>query len=118
MCKVCHLRYNKTCSGIYDTTTSPSIAARHLNTAHHIYNSDKPAAPVASTTDHTLRSYYKAGGKVPQDVHNALTGFDVQPFRFKAVTWLVKGNYSLSEFERPDFRAMLEAANPEAVPAL
>ncbi|PZC87679.1 hypothetical protein A1F95_11280, partial [Pyrenophora tritici-repentis] len=83
-----------------------------------IYNPEKPAALAVSTTEHTLRSYYKAGGKVPQDVHNALTGFDVQLFRFKAVTWLVEGNHSLSEFERPEFRAMLEAANPEAVTAL
>ena len=118
MCKICHLRYHKACSGIYDTTTSPSTAARHLNTTHQIYNPEKPAALAASTTEHTLRSYYKAGGKVPQDVHNALTGFDVQLFRFKAVTWLVEGNHSLSEFERPEFRAMLEAANPEAVTAL
>ncbi|KAF1346329.1 hypothetical protein EJ07DRAFT_185791 [Lizonia empirigonia] len=65
-------------SGIYDTTTSPSTAARHLNTTHQIYNPEKPAALAAITTEHTLRSYYKAGGKVPQDVHNALTGFDVQ----------------------------------------
>jgi hypothetical protein len=55
---------------------------------------------------------------VPQDVHNALTGFDVQLFCLKAVTWLVKGNHSLSEFERPEFQAMLEAANLEAVTAL
>jgi hypothetical protein len=30
----------------------------------------------------------------------------------------VEGNHSLSEFERPEFRAMLEAANPEAATAL
>jgi len=118
VCKICHLRYHKACSGVYDTTTSPSTAARHLNTTHQIYNPEKPAALASSTTEHTLRSYYKAGGKVPQDVHNALAGFDVQLFRFKAVTWLVEGNHSLSEFERPEFRAMLEAANPEAVAAL
>jgi hypothetical protein len=103
VCKICHLRYHKACSSIYDTTTLPSTAAPHLNTAHQIYNPDKPAALAASTTEHTLRSYYKAGGKVPQDVHNALTGFDVQLFCLKAMTWLVEGNHSLSEFERPEF---------------
>ncbi|KAI1557926.1 hypothetical protein PtrEW4_012055, partial [Pyrenophora tritici-repentis] len=44
VCKICHLRYHKACSGIYDTTTSPSTAARHLNTTHQIYNPEKPAA--------------------------------------------------------------------------
>jgi hypothetical protein len=86
VCKICHLRYHKACSGIYDTTTPPSMAACHLNTAHQIYNPDKPTAPAASTTEHTLHSYYKAGGKVPQDLHSALTGFDIQLFCFKAVT--------------------------------
>jgi hypothetical protein len=44
VCKICHLRYHKACSGIYNTTTSPSTGACHLNTAHQIYNPDKPAA--------------------------------------------------------------------------
>jgi hypothetical protein len=101
--KICHLRYHKACSSIYNTTTSPSMAARHLNTAHQIYNPDKPAAPAASTTEHILCSYYKAGSKVAQDVHNALTSFDIQLFCSKAVTWLVEGNHSLSEFERLEF---------------
>jgi hypothetical protein len=68
--------------------------------------------------EHTLYSYYKAGSKVPQDVQNALTDFDVQLFCFKAVTWFVEGNHSLSEFERLEFQAMWEAANPEAVLSL
>ena len=118
VCKICHLRYHKVCSSVYDTTTSPSTAARHLNTTHQLWNPRTNKAPAASTTEHTLRLYYNADREEPRDVHNALTRFDIQLFRHKAVTWLVKGNHSLSEFEGPECRAMLQAANPEAVTML
>jgi hypothetical protein len=52
--------------------------------------------------------------KVSQSLANELGGFNCQAFRHTAVAWLVGGNHPLSEFEKPAFRQMLKAANPEA----
>jgi hypothetical protein len=55
---------------------------------------------------------------VSQDIANTLGGFDVQGFRYAAVSWLVDNNHALREFETPAFREMIAYANPEAAEAL
>ncbi|KAI0603858.1 hypothetical protein TUN205_11899, partial [Pyrenophora tritici-repentis] len=60
----------------------------------------------------------EGGVDVPQGVANELGNFDVQRFRYAAVTWLVDNNHPLREFETPAFRQMIEFANPEAADAL
>ena len=60
----------------------------------------------------------KAGVSVSQAVANELAGFNLQQFRLAAVGWLVDNNHPISEFEKPAFRDMISAANPEAEGAL
>ncbi|KAG9377839.1 Dimer-Tnp-hAT domain containing protein [Pyrenophora tritici-repentis] len=66
----------------------------------------------------TLKMMTEGGVDVPQGVANELGNFDVQRFRYAAVTWLVDNNHPLREFETPAFRQMIEFANPEAADAL
>jgi len=53
-----------------------------------------------------------------QDVGNVMGNFNIQAFRLAAVSWLVENNHLLCEFETPAFKALMEAANPEALNAL
>ena len=76
---------------------------------------DSVALPQGQTT---LKMIAASGVKVPQSVANELGNFDVQRFRYAAVTWLVDNNYPLREFETPAFRQIIELANPEAANAL
>jgi hypothetical protein len=60
----------------------------------------------------------KSGFHIAQEVANELGNFDVQTFRYAAVTWLIVNNHLLREFETSLFRRMIEFANPEAADAL
>jgi hypothetical protein len=57
-------------------------------------------------------------GKVSQTAANKLLSFNTQRFRMAAVSWLVKNNHPLSEFEIPAVRRLIAAANPQAEAAL
>jgi hypothetical protein len=61
---------------------------------------------------------FNAGNTVSQAVANELSNFNIQRFRLAAVGWLVDNNHPLSEFEKPAFRDMIAAANPQAEEAL
>ena len=105
---------------MYETTTSTSTSARHLEQQKRGYGHLAPGkARLTKVVDGSLRAIIKNGKiKVTQAVANELSGFDCQDFRVAAVSWLVENNHPLREFETPAFRAMLEAANPEAARAL
>ena len=122
---VCHWcfqhRATDTGRGIFSTTSSISAAARHLAEKRTGHNIKKLGAP-PSDEELEQQSIYHAlkAGKLPvsQAVANKLAGFNIQRFRLAAVGWLVDNNYSLSEFEKPAFRALIKAANPVAEDAL
>jgi hypothetical protein len=61
---------------------------------------------------------FDAGIAVSQAVANELSNFSIQRFRLAAVGWLVDNNHPISEFEKPAFRSMIAAANPQAEAAL
>ncbi|RYN15484.1 hypothetical protein AA0113_g12563 [Alternaria arborescens] len=119
VCKYCHQR--KIFCTYPEVTKSTSNAINHLaqKLPGHGYDRrgklDPAALPQGQTT---LKMMAASGVKVPQSVANELGNFDVQRFRYAAVTWLVDNNHPLREFETPAFRQMIEFANPEAADAL
>lgn len=119
VCKYCHQR--KIFCTYLEVTKSTSNAINHLaqKLPGHGYDRrgklDPAALPQGQTT---LKMMAASGVKVPQSVANELGNFDVQRFRYAAVTWLVDNNHPLREFETPAFRQMIEFANPEAADAL
>ncbi|KAG9384948.1 Dimer-Tnp-hAT domain containing protein [Pyrenophora tritici-repentis] len=104
-----------------EVTKSTSNAINHLaqKLLGHGYDRkgklDSITLPRGQTT---LKMMTEGGVDVPQGVANELGNFDVQRFRYAAVTWLVDNNHPLREFETPAFRQMIEFANPEAADAL
>ncbi|KAG9376598.1 hypothetical protein A1F94_013145 [Pyrenophora tritici-repentis] len=105
----------------HQVTKSTSNAINHLaqKLLGHGYDRkgklDSITLPRGQTT---LKMMTEGGVDVPQGVANELGNFDVQRFRYAAVTWLVDNNHPLREFETPAFRQMIEFANPEAADAL
>lgn len=122
VCRYCHQRkvIDAGGGGLYETTTSTSTSARHLEQKKRGHSYLAPSkARLTNVVDGSLRAIIKNGKiKVTQAVANELSGFDCQDFRVAAVSWLVENNHPLREFETPAFRAMLRAANPEAARAL
>ncbi|EFQ92942.1 hypothetical protein PTT_09847, partial [Pyrenophora teres f. teres 0-1] len=119
VCKYCHHR--KIFCAYPEVTKSTSNAINHLaqKLLGHGYNRkgklDLITLPRGQTT---LKMMTEGGVDVPQSVANGLGNFDVQRFRYAAVTWLVDNNHPLREFETPAFRQMIEFANLEAADAL
>ncbi|KAI1519526.1 Dimer-Tnp-hAT domain containing protein [Pyrenophora tritici-repentis] len=119
VCKYCHHR--KIFCAYPEVTKSTSNAINHLaqKLLGHGYDRkgklDSITLPRGQTT---LKMMTEGGVDVPQGVANELGNFDVQRFRYAAVTWLVDNNHPLREFETPAFRQMIEFANPEAADAL
>jgi hypothetical protein len=103
-------------------TASTSGAIKHMGIKQALHNRDNKgnivtdARPTNGQT--TLDFLGRTGVKVTQDVANAIGNFDVQGFRYAAVTWLVDNNHPLREFETPAFKDMIAYANPEAAAAL
>jgi hypothetical protein len=59
-----------------------------------------------------------SGVAISQELVNELGNFDVQAFRYAAVTWLIENNHPLCEVETPAFRSIIGFASPEAESAL
>jgi hypothetical protein len=76
----------------------------------------QPKPREAGQTTNTIAA--SKGIKVGQEIANELGNFDIQRFQLAAITWLVGKNHTLSKFKKPDFRAMLGFAKPEAEVAL
>jgi len=121
VCRYCHQRkwIDAGQGGIYETTLSTSTSARHLEQVRRGHGHAAPGRAYGTTkaSKGSLRAALKAA-TTKQGLANELGGFNCQAFRHAAVAWLVDGNHPLSEFEKPAFRQMLEAANPEAAAAL
>ncbi|KAI1514567.1 hypothetical protein Ptr86124_005890, partial [Pyrenophora tritici-repentis] len=119
VCKYCH--YRKIFCAYPEVTKSTSNAINYLaqKLLGHGYDRkgklDSITLPRGQTT---LKMMTEGGVDVPQGVANELGNFDVQRFRYAAVTWLVDNNHPLREFETPAFRQIIEFANPEAADAL
>jgi hypothetical protein len=122
VCRYCHQRkvIDAGGGGLYETTTSTSTSARHLEQQKRGHGHLAPSkARPTKVVDGLLRAILKNGKiKVTQAVANELLDFDCQDFCIAAVSWLVKNNHPLHKFKTPAFCAMLEAANPEAARAL
>jgi hypothetical protein len=64
--------------------------------------SKRTTAPYKETTlDRAI------GKDCSQAVANELGGFSIQEFRLAAVSWLIKNNLLLSQFESKSFRKMI-----------
>jgi hypothetical protein len=123
VCRYCHQHkwIDAGQGSIYKTTLSTSTSARHLKQLRRGHSLAAPGITHSATKAGKggLRAILKATTvKVSQSLANELRGFNCQAFRHAAVAWLVDGNHPLSEFEKPAFRQMLEAANLEAAAAL
>lgn len=66
----------------------------------------------------TLKGISAQGIDIPQEIGNAIGHFYVQKFRERVIDWLLTNNHPLRELETPAFKALIEAANPEATDAL
>ena len=107
-------------SGVYNTTSSTSAAARHLERKllGHGFTAPGKTAKEDSQTP-SLRSILKSGSiKVSQAVANAFGDFHCDDFRLEVVIWLVENIYPLRELETPAFRRLIRKTNPEAKAAL
>jgi hypothetical protein len=112
VCRYCHThKFQRT--HIY-----PTAAGRHLREQRPGHGHVAPGKPRVAIYETPLRRMLKAGIPVSQAVVNELGGFNNQRFRLAAVGWLVDNNHLLSAFEKPAFRDMLAAANPQAEAAL
>lgn len=114
VCRYCHKNYIP--GGIYETTKSTSSAGQHCmgNARGHGLTPTGKAAPKPYSTLQRLLFT----NQLSQSAANELSGFNIQRFRLAAVEWLVENNHPLSEFEKPAFRRMIEAANPSAEAAV
>ncbi len=119
VCKYCYQR--KIFCTYPEVTRSTSNAINHLAQklpGHSYDRKGKLDSVTLPRGQATLRMITDSGVKVPQVVANELGNFDVQRFRYAAVTWLVDNNHPLREYETPAFRQMIEFANPDAADAL
>jgi hypothetical protein len=119
VCRYCHERkiIDAGGGGIYETTRSTSTLQRHCEDRKRDHGHQAPDKLAVVPKESFLRRVL-VGGKVSQAVANELSGFNTQRFRLAAVSWLVKNNHPLSEFESPAFRQLIAMANPEAESAL
>lgn len=122
ICRYCHEHkyIDAGRGGAYDVSKSTSTAVRHLeeDRAGHRYRAPGKVVKSGILTSSWLRQALKSGYKVPQNVANSASSFNVQAFRLAAVSWLVENNHPLREFETPAFKALIAAANPEAAVSL
>jgi hypothetical protein len=104
-----------------EVTLSTTAAITHMaqNRVGHRLNRQGQLARAALPRGQTsLRLLNDSRVAVSQEVANQIGNFDVQGFRYAAVSWLVDNNHALREFETPAFREMIAYANPEAAEAL
>jgi hypothetical protein len=118
ICRFCHTHkyIDAGLGGVYPSAAT-TAAARHLCETRPGHGHTLPGKSRV-ITDSSLRRMLQAGVSVSQAVANELSGFNIQRFRLAAVGWLVDNNHPLSEFEKPAFRNLIAAANPEAEAAL
>jgi hypothetical protein len=93
---------------------------RHLeeDQAGHRYRAPGKVVKSDILTSSWLRQALKSGYKVPQNIANSASSFNVQAFRLTAVSWLVENNHPLRKFETPAFKVLIAAANLEAAVSL
>lgn len=119
VCRYCHIhKYIDAGRGGVFPAAATAQAARHLCELRPGHSHQLPGKPRSVVNEGSIRSLFKSGVPVSQEVANELGHFDIQRFRLAAVGWLVDNNHPLSEFEKPAFRDMIAMANPEAEAAL
>jgi hypothetical protein len=94
VCRYCHQRkvIDPGGSGLYETTTSTSTSARHLEQQKRGYGHLAPSkVHLTNVVNGSLRAILQNGKiKVTQAVANELLGFECQDFCIAAVSWIVK----------------------------
>ncbi|KAH7563658.1 hypothetical protein BM1_00705 [Bipolaris maydis] len=119
VCKFCHQR--RLLDGILKVTQSTTSAIAHLRQAkvgHGFTKGGLKVPPNRAPGQQSLAMVAGSGVEISQEIANKLGNFNVQAFRYAAVTWLVENNHPLYELETPAFRSMISFANPEAEDAL
>ncbi|RYN15529.1 hypothetical protein AA0113_g12768 [Alternaria arborescens] len=121
ICRHCYKHQRFEGKQALEVTLSTTAAITHMaqNRVGHRLNRQGQLAKAALPRGQTsLRLLSDSGVAVSQEVANQIGNFDVQGFRYAAVSWLVDNNHALREFETPAFREMIAYANPEAAEAL
>lgn len=119
VCKFCHQR--RSLDGILKVTQSTTSAIAHLRQAKLGHGFTKGGSKILSNRasgQQSLAMAVESGVAISQEVANKLGNFNVQAFRYAAVTWLIENNHPLYELETPAFRSMIGFASPEAEDAL
>ena len=118
--KDCH-RHKKT-GGEFNVHQSTSSAAAHLQQnvrGHGISKEGKINFNLPSGQSSILAAMQSDGVEVSQEVANALaSSFSKVRFEEAVKDWVIADNQSLRVIERPEFRAMIKAANPMAEASL
>jgi hypothetical protein len=120
VCKICHVAKSTRANPIVETTSSTSGALRHLrkDLPGHRRNANGFIRVVPDQGQQSIKFAAGTGLHLSQGAANTLGNFDIQGFRYAAVSWLIDNNHPLREFETPAFREMIAYANPEAAEAL
>jgi len=114
VCKFCHVHKYIAAGlpGVY-LAAATTGAARHLEDMRPSHGHLRPGRAREGQQASPLRRMFNSGITVSQAIANELSNFNIQRFRLAAVGWLVDNNHPLSEFEKPAFRDMIAAANPQ-----
>ncbi|KAJ6197782.1 hypothetical protein J3E72DRAFT_269380 [Bipolaris maydis] len=91
---------------------------RQAKVGHGFTKGGLKVPPNRAPGQQSLAMVAGSGVEISQEIANKLGNFNVQAFRYAAVTWLVENNHPLYELETPAFRSMISFANPEAEDAL
>lgn len=121
VCRYCHIHRVVGSKYIFEVSKSTSIVLSHLalsRPGHNFSRNGAEAGPVVPPGQKTLQFLRQQGVDIDQAIVNEIGNFNVQAFRYAAVTWLVDNNHPLREFETPAFKQMIAYANPEAAAAL
>ena len=121
---VCRVCYNNRWSRdkiVHEATLSTLGALKHMalnRPGHRRDRRGNVATSERAPGQQSLKFAVDGGLLLTQETANLVGNFNVQDFRYAAVSWLVDNNYPLREFETPAFKQMIAYANLEAAEAL